>query len=103
VEVLESPVDPELEYLGSGEREAIQIGTELKADLILIDEKKGRMEAMRRGFRTTGTLGVLLTAGTLNLIDAEATYRTLVSETSFRTSESLEADFIARLRLLKTQ
>lgn len=66
--------------------------------LILIDEKKGRMEARRRGFMTTGKLGVLLTAGNLKLTDAEAAYLRLVAETSFRASESLEADFVARLR-----
>lgn len=98
VMVPEEPADPELQYLGDGEREAIQISNTLQAELILIDERKGRTEARRRGFRTTGTLGVLLAAGTLKIIDAEVAYRTLVAETSFRTSESLEAEFITRLR-----
>jgi predicted nucleic acid-binding protein len=87
----------ELAFLGLGEQEAIQLAAEKHAALLLIDERKGRFEAKRRGLRTTGTLGVLLSAGELRLIDAEAAYRRLLSETSFRTSAALEEQFLGRI------
>lgn len=93
-----SMAEAELTYLGKGEKEAIQIAMELKADLLLIDERKGRIEAKRRGLRTTGTLGVLLTAGELSLIDPQAVYRKLLLETSFRTSKELESEFLGEIR-----
>ena len=83
--------DAVLGLLDMGEREAIQLAEEQHADLLLIDERKGRMEAKRRGLRTTGTLGVLLSAGESKLIYPEAAYRRLLVETSFRTSAALES------------
>ena len=68
------------------------------ADLLLMDERKGRLEANRRGLMTTGTLGVLLTAGESNLIDPAMAYRRLLVETSFRTSAALEAKFLRQIR-----
>jgi len=93
-----SQPDSSLSKLGLGEREAIQLATDRGADLLLIDERKGRLEATARGLATTGTLGVLLTAGDLGLIDAVEAYRRLVAETTFRTSPSLEVQFLARAR-----
>jgi predicted nucleic acid-binding protein len=63
-----------------------------------MDERKGRLEANRRGLMTTGTLGVLLTAGELKLIDPAMTYRRLIIETTFRTSAALEAQFLGQVR-----
>ncbi len=85
---------PDLAYLDPGEREAIQLAQERSADLLLIDERKGRLAAQRRGLMTTGTLGVLLRAGELGFADPVATYQRLVSKTSFRTSASLETHFL---------
>jgi predicted nucleic acid-binding protein len=92
-----SAPDAELAFLGLGEREAIQLAAEHHAALLLIDERKGRLEAKRRGLRTTGTLGVLLSAGELMLIDADAAYRRLLLETSFRTSAALEELFLGQI------
>lgn len=85
--------DPDLAALGLGEREAIQVAQEQHADLLLMDERLGRIAAGKRGLRTTGTLGVLLTAGELNRIEPVAAYRRLILETTFRTSTALEAEF----------
>ncbi len=93
-----SEPDPSLSRLGIGEREAIQLAMERGADLLLIDERKGRLEASTRGITTTGTLGVLLTAGKLGLIDPAEAYRKLLTETTFRTSAELEAHFLALVR-----
>lgn len=89
--------DPTLEHLDSGEREAIQISNELSADLLLIDERKGRLEARRRGLRTTGTLGVLLTASEVKLLNPEMAYRRLLRETTFRITPELERQFLAQI------
>jgi predicted nucleic acid-binding protein len=99
IEIREAPLaaDLGLLFLDLGEREAIQLAEEQKADLLLIDERKGRQEAKRRGLRTTGTLGVLLTAGELQLIDAESAYRRLLLDTTFRTSAALESYFLRQI------
>jgi predicted nucleic acid-binding protein len=89
--------DVDLAYLGPGEREAIQLAEERQADLLLIDERKGRLEAKRRGLSTTGTLGILFTAGELKLVDPAAAYRRLLAETTFRTSAALEARFLGKI------
>jgi predicted nucleic acid-binding protein len=92
-----SSPDAKLAFLGIGEREAIQLAEEQHADLLLMDERKGRLEANRRGLMTTGTLGVLLAAGELKLIDPAIAYHRLIIETTFRTSAALEARFLREL------
>ncbi len=42
-----------------GEREAICLACEVKAAALLIDDRKGRSAAVRRGLRVIGTLGLL--------------------------------------------
>jgi predicted nucleic acid-binding protein len=97
IELCDPPAmpDPTLGFLHEGEREAIQIAEQRHADLILIDERRGSLEAGRRGLIATGTLGVLLSAGKAGLIDPLTAYGRLASETTFRTSASLERAFIA--------
>ena len=86
--------DSALDVLDAGEREAIQLAVEQRADLLLIDERKGRLEAKRRGIETTGTLGVLLAAARRHLIDAEAAYQRLITETTFRASPDVRERFL---------
>jgi predicted nucleic acid-binding protein len=61
--------DPALGELDNGERSAIALGLFLKADLILIDERKGAAVALNKGFEVTGTLGVLDLAAERGLVD----------------------------------
>jgi predicted nucleic acid-binding protein len=86
--------DPALDLLDPGEREAIQLAEEQRADLLLVDERQGRRVASLRGISTTGTLGVLLAAGKRNLLDAQAAYERLVSQTSFRASPGVREAFL---------
>jgi predicted nucleic acid-binding protein len=56
--------------LDRGERAALALALQLKADLVLIDDAAGRKEAKRLGIRTTGIVGVLVLAAERELIDA---------------------------------
>jgi len=74
--------------LGAGEREAIAVAEEVRADLLLIDDGSGRREARRRNLSIRGTLGTLGLAARHGLTDlprAVARLRT----TNFRVSEDL--------------
>jgi predicted nucleic acid-binding protein len=74
--------------LGAGEREAIALATELSADVLLMDDREGRQEAMRLGLPILGTLRVLADAaehGFANLVIAFDRLR----RTNFRASEQL--------------
>ena len=50
--------DDALKVLDRGEREAIQLAEEQHASLLLIDERRGRSEAKRRGISTIGTRNI---------------------------------------------
>jgi predicted nucleic acid-binding protein len=63
----------DLEGLDRGERAAIVLGVALKADLMLVDDRRGAAVALKKGFPVLGTLGVLDLAaeqGHVNLNDA---------------------------------
>jgi uncharacterized protein len=56
--------------LDQGEAESIVLALEIKADLLLLDEKEGRRAAQRLGLRVIGVAGVLLEAKAKGLIDS---------------------------------
>ena len=56
--------------LDPGEAEAIACALEVKAKLLLIDERRGRLVAHRLGLSVTGLMGVLLLARKRGLTDS---------------------------------
>lgn len=92
IRVTESALGPPT--LHPGERETIALARTLQADLVLLDEKKGRAAARSQGLRVVGTLGVLAQAAAQDLIrlpDAVAKLR----DTSFQVSDTLLAAVLA--------
>lgn len=71
VESLQTPPTGALRAnLDAGERAAIQLALVLGANLLLIDDRKGREAAMDAGLEITGSVGVVVAAKRLGLIDA---------------------------------
>ncbi len=64
--------------LGAGEREAISLALELNADLLLMDDRKGRRIAREKGISVTGTLGVLGVAHNRGLVELPEVVQGLV-------------------------
>ena len=79
--------------LGVGEAEAINLAIELKADLLLMDDRRGLSAARRHGLEVTGTLGVLSRAGQLGIVDlVEAFDR--IRQTTFRYRQKIIDQFL---------
>jgi predicted nucleic acid-binding protein len=57
------PVESNYVYhgLGSGETECLLLSQKLPADVVLMDEAKGRKIVSSKGFRVVGTIGIILT------------------------------------------
>jgi predicted nucleic acid-binding protein len=75
--------------LHKGEVEAISLAQELKADWVLIDERKASREAESRSLRVAGTLGILEEAGARELLDYGECRDRLVNETSFYVTDDV--------------
>lgn len=80
---LENSLDP-------GEAEAITLAVELEAELLLIDEKKGRKIAQEYGVLITGLIGVLIEAKEEGyLTEIKPLLDKLIYEVGFRISPKL--------------
>ena len=91
---LNSAPDAELiTALDRGEREAIVLATERKADVLIIDEWKGRAIAQRRGLPLIGALGVLGEAYRQGLIDAPLQVLAEMRQQGFRIDDQLAVRF----------
>ena len=85
VERLEGEID-------SGEAEAITLAMEIGADVLLIDEKRGRGVALREGVPVVGLLGVLIVAKKKGLINSlEQILDDLAATADFRLAPQLKS------------
>jgi predicted nucleic acid-binding protein len=76
--------------LGPGEREAISLALETKAQFVLIDESKGRGVAVANGLRVKGILAVLEDAADRRLIDLRQAIAKLRTTTIFLSDELVQ-------------
>ncbi len=83
--------------LGAGETEAISLAKEMGDVLLLIDERKGRREAIARGIPTASTISILAAgddSGLINIEEAVANLRT----TNFYINEEVLAALLNDIR-----
>ncbi len=78
------PLDP-------GELEAISLALSLKADFLLIDEKKGRAVAKGLQIRITGTLGILEIASERRFLNFEEAVNALRATNCYLSDAVLNA------------
>ena len=78
----------ELAGLDRGEWGAIELAKEIRANLLLMDERTGVRIAREQGFTVTGTLGVLVEAARSGLISIDEALARL-AQTNFRGTPDL--------------
>jgi predicted nucleic acid-binding protein len=82
--------EPALGNLGAGEREAIALAEELRADRLILDDQAARRVATRRKLTVIGTLGVLVEAAERGLLDLPDAIARLQQTTFYVSQEVLE-------------
>jgi predicted nucleic acid-binding protein len=81
-------VDELLDFLDPGEAAVIALAAALRADMLLMDERKGVAVARRKGLTVTGTLGILAMASGRKLVHLADAFQRLRA-TNFHCSEEL--------------
>jgi len=84
--------------LDAGEVEAIQLALAVRADVLLMDEKRGRMAARRLGLTVAGALGELLHARQNRLLpDLRAEIDRLRVEAGFFVDSEIERFILSQV------
>ncbi|MCO6476679.1 MAG: DUF3368 domain-containing protein [Phaeodactylibacter sp.] len=87
-----------LKELDQGEAEAITLAIEIKSDLLVIDEQKGRKVSRRYGLRIIGVLGILINAKKRGIISNVKPYMDdLREKAGFHISEKLYSEILKRV------
>ncbi len=87
------PIDPTPTGLHPGEIEAISLALHRGIGTVMMDEKRGREEAEKRGLNVIGTLGVLVSSHELGLADLRDSIDRLI-QTTFHISPRLLATIL---------
>jgi predicted nucleic acid-binding protein len=84
------PMEPDnsLAALDPGERTALRLFEQLRANVVLLDEAAARALAVQRGLRISGTLGIIFDAAQAGLLDLNSALG-LLRHTNFRASPAL--------------
>jgi len=85
-----SPVTNVPGGLDPGESEALAVALEIRADLVLVDERRARNVAEKLDLKITGILGVLLEAKAVGLIvEVKPLLDEIIQEARFRIGQAL--------------
>lgn len=87
----------EMRSIDAGEREALALALELRASLVIADDRAARHAAEEFGFAITGTLGLLERAARMKWVDFEQSIAKLRA-TGFWARESTIEEIRQRLR-----
>ena len=96
IDVVEDPVGDDL-GLDAGETAAILLAENLRADALIIDERRGRAVAVARGLSVLGTLGIVAGARRAGVLNRAAPVVAELRADGFWLSDSLVADFLRGL------
>lgn len=99
---IKSPPDEDLvSQLHLGEAETIALALELRADLVIMDERRGRQVAAARNLTVIGALGILRESFRRGLISNPVEVATQLRSTGFRASRALMKRFEEQIRELE--
>ena len=82
--------------LGRGETDAISLGSELTASLLLLDDRAARRIAAEKNLAVVGTIGILERAAEQDLIDLRTTLQRLL-QTNFHVDAKAVTDALDRV------